>query len=185
MMKHKALMTPDGPMSYREAARFYNIPVGTIASRRASGWSDFDVVNPHRSLKKDIMIEMNGDLVRLTDYVGAGTIEYDRAVRRHSRGVTGDDLFAPAYRMQRRPGYRIYVTAYGVKTLTEMSEILNIPYPTLKTRNSLGWIHDEIFNTPVFGVRGVHFIIPRKEYERKKREHEKTYIENKTGIVSR
>ncbi len=183
MTKHKkggCLDTPDGFMTYREAAVFYDLSHNTIAMRKHLGWSDHKTVLTRPRQAKPIYITVEGVQRKLTDFVRANTHEYELAKARISRGVNSADALLPPGQLPKTSRYiRVHSTAYGRLSVEELSRILDIPVSTLKTRRKLMWIDDEIFNTPQYLKRGTSHIMPPKEYQRKKEAHEKAWLQQR------
>lgn len=87
---------------------------------------------------------------------------------RRFRGVSGDKLFQPP-----RPNYGapiLYWTPYGRVTLFGLSRATGIPRKTFYERlnnRHMRWSEEDAFNTPRYGVRGRHFLMPPAEYHRR------------------
>lgn len=96
-------------------------------------------------------------------------------IRRIWLGWPMDKVFGPPIkRVKAERPYRgnrsKYVSPWGHVPLKNVAFEIGVSLTTLNNRLAM-WTVEEAFNTPPFGVKGRHFVMPPEEYRRRIDEH--------------
>lgn len=106
-------------------------------------------------------------------------IAYNTLVRRLWKNWPIERAIQPATTKMRRDKYppagvQRYHTPWGYETTFQAAKRMGMTKEALddrlrkrKWRRGQAWAQEEAFNTPPYGKRGVHFIIPPEEYRRR------------------
>lgn len=117
-------------------------------------------------MRRQLIETPNGTMTRKKAAAFYG-VNLNTLTRRLWRGLPVERAIIPAEFGR----CRVWVTPYGRTTLYRLSEILGIRATTLFARvYKLKWKEEDAFNTPAYGLRGHHFILPPAEYRRRLQE---------------
>jgi len=112
----------------------------------------------------------------------AFNLAYGTLIRRLWLKYPPDKLFLPPMKAQQRAAhrykrkgegnpYRTWKTAWGTETSWEVAARVRIkPWSFVMRVQDFNWTLEDAANTPGYGIRGTHFIIPPDEYQRRYRE---------------
>ena len=166
------LMTPEGPMTFSQAAKKYKLTKGAISGRRSRGWSDEKIISTplmEPGSQNKLYVTYRGKRRKLCDIV-KGDSNRHRVYKRLKDGWDADEAIdLPAHTKSRGD---LYTTPYGKINVGRLAKFLGMSRLTLRNRLNRGWPEDEAFNTPAFGVRGTHLILPWEEYYERKAQYE-------------
>jgi predicted DNA-binding protein (UPF0251 family) len=163
---YRIVRTPEGAMTLSEAAQRYGISRRALDYRIKRGWSVEACVSaakkpdPHRRLLVDTP---DGPMTRAEAASFYG-VNRRTLTRRLWEGKPVRRALTPALEKRRR----IWDTPYGRMSLYRLQNIIQIDIGMLLSRvYRLRWTEEDAFNTPPFGKRGRHFILPPDEYRRR------------------
>lgn len=160
-MKPRLIATPKGVMNLRQAAAAFGIPYNTLLSRLHRDWD----------IKKALLQSRVRSPTKVKIPTEAGELTIGEIAER--LGITYGIAHARYRRGRGRPdrGRQIrYLTPWGVLTVFSIAKRMGIAQTSLVARvygYNGAWTLEQAFNTPPYGKRGQHFIMPPEEYRRR------------------
>jgi hypothetical protein len=163
-------------MTRKQASAHFNIPLGTIIRRVWLKWP-MDKVFASPGRKHRLYVRVNGERVLLTSAVPYDSPRYNRARNRLMVGWPEELALAPAIGAQ---SHAALMTPWGVLSVNATARKIGVNDVTLRSRLKR-WSYHDALNTPPYGVRGEHFILPPDEFARRLYATRKRYgSENET-----
>lgn len=167
--KYRIVRTPEGAMTLSEASQHYGISRRALDYRIKKGWSVEECVSsakkpdPHRRL----LVNTPDGMMTRAEAASFYGVNRRTLTRRLWEGVPVKRALEPAKEKRRR----IWDTPYGRMSLYRLQSIIRVDVGTLLSRIYRSrWTEEDAFNTPAYGKRGHHFILPPAEYRRRLRE---------------
>lgn len=150
--------TPDGPMTRRQAAAYYDLSLNTIHGRWHAGLRGealFAPVKPkhHRQSR---WVQIDGRSVRVSELFPSTLLRRSFYWFMDDRGLTPEDARDRVlYGNSRYCIYDIH-TAGGVVRSNALASLLNRTGELFIRRYKRGWSAQDIVATPAYGIRGQH-----------------------------
>ena len=166
--------TPKGPMTRTQAAQVFGIARNTIIRRVWEGWPPERVFEKPRT-PKAIYVTTKSGRYRLADLVSDKN-KRGIVAQRMRRGIP-DHLALDLNRRFGSGNVRRFATPWGFLTFPHIARKIGITYEGLRYRFQ-AWPVEDALNTPPFGKRGEHFIMPAEEFCSRMRACEEQRISN-------
>ena len=177
MESGRLIETPKGPMTRTEAAKAFGIARNTIIRRIWEGWPPERVFEKPKSCKAIYVVTKAGRY-RLADLVRDERRRHTVAGRLR-RGIP-DHLAVDLSRRFVGAHIRHYPSPWGLLTLPGIAQKIGITLGGLRYRLQ-SWTVEEALNTPPFGARGQHSIMPVEEFRRRMKRCEAQIYRNQSG----
>lgn len=160
----RILDTPKGPMTVKEAALAFDVPVGTLIARLWRGEDPGTVLRGPKQPERYLKIEMpDGRVLTAHEAAEELGLSYGQFYNRHRRKTL-------PWQKNDRPSRRrrLYLSPWGRLGLYAIAKKVGISLTALDDRlHRHRWEPCDAFNTPPYGKRGEHFIMPVDEYCRR------------------